>query len=261
MTFGVGSISDPYALGGNRTELFGFRDTTGKMLASAIGVPGEVTKCFIVGGDSMSGNCHQSAYTVVNPSKVLQINVFDGAVYRASDVLMGSGHFDAPNNRNWMIETSDLLIAAGFAHRVIFIPIGVGGAGVVEGAEHLYLSFRAAKNRAEALGLTVDAVLCQLGSNDSLTPLATWVTNANLMIDRAALGVPWLWAKTCYNTMEGVLANVAAGIDQIWTRADVFPGPDTNDLTGAYRSDIVHFNAAGCSANAARWKAAIVAAL
>jgi len=259
MTFASGAINDPFALNGNRTETVGFRDATGKTLAPAAGAG--VTKVFIVGGDSMSANCHQSTYAVLNPTKILQVNVLDGQVYRASDTLLGSGAFAAPNNRSWLIEVADQLIADGFADRVVFIPVGVGGAGAVEGAEHLFRSFRAAKARAEAVGLTVDAVLCQLGSNDSLTPEATWVTNANLMIDRAALGVPWIWAMTCYNTLEGVLPNVQSAITTLWTRPDVFPGPDTNGLTGAFRSDIVHFNDAGTSACAALWTASILATL
>lgn len=260
--FGTGSISDPFVLPNNsKTITMANRDVTTKVIADPRGVAGEVTLCMIVAGDSMAGGYHQSSYSVVNPAKVLQLNVFDGAIYRASDTLLGHSYWPAPNNRSWLPECADLLIAAGKCDRVVWVPISIGATLMSEWATDLNTSIVVAKKRAEAQGLTVNGALMQCGSNDVATTSAAYLSAAEACIDKAALGVPWLWAKTTYNTANGPLSQIRAAMDTLMARPDVFPGPDTDDLTGSSRWDNVHFNASGCSATAARWKSAIIASL
>ena len=256
--FGIGSIFDPFALpGSSKTITMANRDVTGKVTADPRGAPGDKTMCFIVAGDSMAGGYHQSTYSMVNPTKVLQLNILDGGIYRATDPLLGQSHWPAPNNRSWMPECADLLIAAGKCDRVVWIPVAIGATQIAEWTVDLNKSLVVSKKRAEAQGLTVDAVLMQCGSNDVATTQAAYLASSIDCIDRANLGLPWLWAKTTYSTGFGALAPVRAAIDTLVARLDVFVGPDTDDLTGSSRWDNVHFNASGLSVCATRWKNAI----
>lgn len=260
--YASGSIFDPFTLPRtSKTTTMANRNLSGKVLADPRGESGETTVCLIVAGDSMAGGYHQSSYAISNPSKVLQLNIFDGGIYQANDPLLGLASWDAPNNRSWMPECGDLLIAAGVCSRVVWIPVAIGATVIDEWSEVLNQSIVVAKRRAEAQGLTVSGVLMQCGANDISTTEPDYLASAETCIDRANLGVPWLWAKSTYSTGIGSLTPVRSAIDTLITRPDVYAGPDTDDLAESSRWDNVHFNDSGLSTCATRWKDAIEAAI
>ena len=114
------------------------------------------------------------------------------------------------------------------------------------------------------------AVLWHQGESDAIegTSKDVYMSRLQAVIDasRAAAGwnIPWLVARGSFHTTptpERIDAIVEAQ-KSIVDNKTIFPGPDTNDLTGLKwrAADLVHFNEAGLVEHGNRWAKAILSA-
>lgn len=103
-------------------------------------------------------------------SDILQVNVYDGALYVAEDPLLGVDTFlPEPARGNFAIRLGRRLLATGRHDRVIIVPIAVGGSHVAQWAAGglFHPRIAAAGHALRALGLEATAVLWQQGATDN----------------------------------------------------------------------------------------------
>lgn len=263
---GTGSISDPFFIGEEISPKTSFQNTAGKTTTDPRSAGRILT--FIVAGQSLVSNAVDTApdgpgafYTPANPTKIDQINVWDGGTYRAAEPLLGT----SDRRGNMMFQAADKLITAGVTARIILIPIAMGATSITEhqpGTVNFDKLIVAAR-RASAVGLNVDAVLWQQGEQDAASGMsqATYQAAFSTMLAtfRAEHGnIPWFLAKstTYANSANG--PNIRAAIDALVNGTDILAGPDCDIINGlANRYDYVHPNATGAAAMSTLWVEAL----
>jgi hypothetical protein len=243
------------------TPKFSFRDTAGKAYANPRPVTGERRGVFLLAGQSLASNAVDTTYTPTNPSKIENLNFWDGGLYVGADPLLGT----SDTRGNLFTYVADKLIGAGIFDRVILIPIAMGGTSVSEWVpgqsqyEKLFIAMR----RAAASNLDVNAVLWQQGEQDAATfmPSTMYRDLFTSMHDGFKVvypAVPWILAKS---TTYGNSANgpgIRAAIDALVNGVDIRLGPDCDLFNGlTYRYDYVHPNAAGRAAMGDAWVTAL----
>lgn len=243
---------------------------------------GERTAVFIAFGQSLAASFGGGpVYVPTHAAKIDQISIFDGGCYGYADPILGaqysikSGTLNTVGNggSNWG-RMADRLIDAGWCDRVIMIPIAVGGTSAAQWdpySNELYPRLAVASRRAKALGLTVTAVLSQIGEQDNWiqTQQAPWAGSMlNIINAQAAEGFtsPWLIAKSTHYISQTVAGSVVspmvrAAVDSIVNGKNIMAGPDIDTLGDAYRYDLAHMNSSGLDASSDLWKTAIMASL
>lgn len=233
-------------------------DPASKVRTDPRPVPGEKTGVFIVAGQSNTVNDHTSGYAIANPAKLDNIDMTNGACYRASEPLLGCQTVPSPATQgNMFLGVADKLVTAGTFQRVILLPVGIGATTVAEWEGDFYRNIIAAHGRIKIAGLTLSGILWQQGESDTATSTADYIARFNSMkgkVQAAGATAPWFVAKSTWllgtpnPTIRAALAGVVNG-------TDVFAGPDTDALDNTYRYDTTHFNAAGRDVGAAGWQA------
>lgn len=272
MSFAVGtpkkrfsSLQGQAAVRGNTVS------PSGRTLRSPNLIAGEDTGVFILAGQSNICNTCPT-YTAANASKIDNLRVFDNGLYAAAEPLMGSDG----TTGNVAYRVADQLITAGKYDRVILVPIAIngtllssdGGAGTQgewEPTGPLFQLFEAAFNACENFALPVTAVLWAQGESDGLhgrtqTQYANAFAAMIGAIRAAGHDEPWILAKSTYASGT-VHSAIQAALLASANGTDVLTGPDTDTLTGSYRSDTTHFNEAGAAAAATLWVNSITALL
>lgn len=245
-----------YPAGGNH-------NTDGKARSG----PHEKVGVFVCAGQSNACNMGPTGFT---PSTwVDNLNIYDGAIYRAADPLLGC-HNVPPSYGpgNVFTRMADKLIADRKYSRVILVPVGIGGTRVGEWVTYPGLNQRlvVAGRRCEAQGFKVTAFLWMQGESDTLAGTAQASYAASLAsliaVPRAAGFIqPWLVGLCSYLTGSSSAAVRAAQAAAV-NGTDIFAGADTDTLTAASRQvDNVHLNDAGVLAAGNLWASAIEAAL
>jgi hypothetical protein len=225
-------------------------------------VSGENTGVFVVMGQS-NGAAYGSGslITPTNASKVDTLSIFDGGMYEGKD--------PGPNmdglGTSWLYRLADRLIPGNFYDRVIMLPIAMGSALCIDYTPGGVLEHfgPVAHRRCAALDIPISGFLWQQGEGDGGMGTAAYKALLQSVIDttrEAGSTAPWFIGKSTYS--GGVTsATVRAACAEIVDNVDIFAGADTDTLTGAYRSDGVHFNETGCIAAAGLWQSAITAVL
>lgn len=264
------SISDPFAMRPEITPKVSFRNTAGRTIADPRLVDGEVTAVFVLWGQSLTTNVVDTVtdgsgafYTAANPTKIDNLNVFDGGLYRAVEPMLGC----SDGRGNLFYELADRLIAAAWCDRVILAPVGMGATSIAEwvpGGSPQPDKLMTVVRRLKALGLPVTSVLGQQGEQDAATgmPKSTYKTHMNAMLSAfwAEHGpIPWMLAKS---TTYGNSANgpaIRAAVDEMVNGSSILMGPDCDLLNGlTYRYDYVHPNVAGRVGMSAAWATRIL---
>lgn len=235
--------------------------STGKSIRDPRLASGQNTGVFIVAGQSNGANYTVgAAYTQTNPTKIDVLSIYDGGTYAATEPLLGCETYGSDQTRgNVFTQVADQLISAGIFQRVILIPIAIGGTPVnlwtTSFGDRLMVAFK----RAQAVGLTVTAVLWQQGESDPATSQASYQADLNTVIAKpraAGFNAPWFVAKCTYFTGT-TSAAVRAAQAAIVNGTNIFAGPDTDTLGSTYRYDNAHFSSTGATSAATLWKNAI----
>lgn len=253
----AGSFSDPFDF--LRAGAYpAFSDPGTRTLVHPRLIDGERTAVFVCAGQSLMASSENAIYAIINPTKVQNLNVYDGGVYQAVQPLLGCGVWNAGGN--WLCRLADKLIAAGKYDRVILVPVAVGSTPIREWqAGGLYNpKLIAAFRRCAALGYTVTAIIWGQGEQDRVdgTSAAAYLASLqNLIASPRVEGylAPWFISL---ETWDG--STTSAGLRQaqqaVVNGIDVLQGADVDTISsGTYRYDGVHLNATGANALADLW--------
>ena len=233
----------------------GFSIAAGKTEVSPLTMPNENTAIILIIGQSTAANICNSAYTPLN-AKVHNLNIHNGAMYRAVDPLLGPDGL----NGNWATELGDKLITAGTYDRVILVPIAISGSNADEwGSGVCHHRVACAINRLFAFGMTPTFVLYQQGESEQIDGIskATYKTGVNNTIATLrGLGVeaPIFVAKA--TKVNGVVSSTIQEeqAELVDNPNGIYAGADTDSLDGSYRFDGTHWNATGRAAVATLWQ-------
>lgn len=220
----------------------------------------------IVAGQSNTGNITPSTYTPANPTKVDMLNVYDGAIYKASDPILGA--FGALVLGNPYLRVADTLVTNNKFDRVILVGIGIGGTKVADHAPGGFLQdlFPVAMRRIAANGIvagtniTIAAIWAQ-GEDDTVAGTSqsayTNSLNAYITASRTA-GFTGIWFVNVETLSGSTSAAIQAAQAAVVNHgASVWAGANADALSGstcgglACRSDGVHWSDAGAVSIAA----------
>lgn len=264
MAFGGGSSKDPMSLSiplVHQTIKEGYNRT----IHNPKIIDGEVTKIYVIHGQSLASAWGGGTYVPTHIDKVDQINIEDGGCYAHKDPPLGcdSGLRDPGNYvGTWHGRFGDLMIDSGAAERIINIPAAVGGSNIAQFVpgglcfERLLVAFR----RAEALGYNVNCVLFQQGEAEAAlgTTQSAYMAYVNAMISGLSdqgFNPKWMLAKS--TVVSGVsYTPVRAAVDALVDGVDIYAGPDVDTLLGpTYRlADNTHLTATGLDTVALAFK-------
>lgn len=270
MPAGGGSAIDPYTLAQFAAGYDPYRAVAGKTLVQASSIPTSGLGIYVFPGQSNNGNTAPTAYTAINSTKIYQLSIYDGGIYRAADPLIGATLVYGPGHV--ATRFADAMVTAGVHANVLVVPLAISGSDFGQWATGGIYNHRigVTQARMQTLGLVPTAILNQQGEGDQI--LGTSAANVTTRIQsiianwRAASGwssVPFFQSLTGYwgtGTDATRQANVRAGEAALVNSGSlIFQGPDTDTLTGlTYRqSDNVHFNDTGNAAHASMWVAAV----
>lgn len=254
----------PRSLGSNV-----FRNTAGRTLVDPRLMSSVSTRVIISLGQSTIGGTENSTYTITNPTKIDNLNVEDGGVYRAQDCLLGHVLYDAGGC--WITRFADKVIADGTYQRIILVPIAIGGASVADWAKlpsegALYQRLRAALHRCVALGYTPEMtdIFWQQGESDRVagTSAPDYQLRLQSIIDAVrSEGFSNRWfVSQCSHFQSVQSAAIRTAQGNVVNGEDVFSLGNSDSITDAGRWDTTHFNATGANTRAELAKAAYYAA-
>lgn len=263
----------------------------GRTLVDPVLDPNKRNAIIVVGGQSNSASCVHATYTPTNPTKIDQLSIWTGNVYRAVDPMLGdttNPSLDATDRFNQgsvFLRVADGLITANLYDRVILVPIGVGGASVAEWMPGGYLNHRvlATARRLQARSYTPTFLLWVQGATDQArgTSQADYLARSKALLtdfratagwncpifyglDTILLGLPAyppvraaLTELTDGRTGPGALV-LGADHDSTWEAngfvlATTALGQSALGQCRENRYDTSHFNALGAAQAAALW--------
>jgi lysophospholipase L1-like esterase len=251
------------------TILPGYKNKDGRTLSVQGVTSGETTGVIIAIGQSNGlANYGTGAYNPSNGSKIDQLNIYDGAIYRAASPMLGAGGVGV----NWGIEAADLLITAGWRQRIILASVAISSTPISDWlntsppGQH-YHRLVALKQRLAAKGLTPNVVWITIGESDGVAGTSELNMTSRLTTHVADIRALWpsvkiLLSKTSYyqGTTYSAVTNAQQSI--IDSDALVWLGSTTDTYSGTttYRAaDNIHFKAGGNTAVATDFKNATIA--
>ena len=210
----------------------------------------------MVAGQSNAGNWGAKRTQPSHPD-VLNYDIQGGNLYRARDPMAGTDGFGG----SFMPRLGDLLIDAGVADAVVFVPIAVGSTSV---ADWTFLAFkdRLAQGAAAAqrAGLAPDVILWQQGESDAVesTPTVFYIRRFEKMIEglRAVSDAPVLVAIASHcgeESKPGEAAVRAAQVAVVSQERKIYAGPDQDKITDRRAEDDCHMTEVGLAKAADAW--------
>jgi hypothetical protein len=201
-------------------------------------------------------------YTVLNPTKVLELNPYSGTAYQLVEPTLGATV--TPTRGSLIGKLGDLCVTGGF-DKFICCSIAIGGTPIAAWKSSGVLHHRllAGLRRMNALimsapaGSTIcPAIMTMIGETDANlgTSQASWEASfrdAQAAVAGQGLSYPWFVAKCSYvsgATNTTIQAAQVAVVDNV----SIFAGADVNSITD--RLDGTHLNNTGRDAAAALWK-------
>jgi hypothetical protein len=292
---------DPYMLNETAVQWIGYfinKDTTAKTLSSQTVNTSVANLILIVAGQSNIDNMnYATAYTVSNPSALDNLNIYDGAIYKAVTPLVGTSATGSgqANYAHAGLIVADALVTAGKFARVILVPVAIGSSSVADwgggtanagdfAAGTFVSRIPVALARMTQRGITCGstnvtcAVIWGQGEGDTFysTSQANYVASFNNMVTNAAnagfVGRWFVAKQTYYNSATDATiqaaqtANATSGV--INNSAGIYLGANSDALVGnvcngsnACREDVTHFSYNGTVAYATDatngWQAAM----
>jgi hypothetical protein len=270
----VGSISPPdpmlYAQEFPSQPMGGNKNLVGKTLQHPSALTGNIGT-FICCGQSNAGNTTNSAATLTNPTKIHNLNFYDGGLYAGADPLLGCQMINAtvPGVGSVWSRMADKLVSDGKYDHVVLVPTAIGATSVNDWLVNPTLSQRivVAARRARELGLTISGLLWLQGETDRTlgTSQAAYQSAMTSLIGLLRADgnlAPWLIAICSYQT--GLTSSaVQAAQAAMPNGVDIFAGANCDSVVSAgdRQSDNTHFTDQGAGKAANLWAAAIEAAL
>ena len=131
----------------------------------------------LVAGQSNTCNSFPTPYVPTNTT-VYNMNIYDGAIYKAVDPLLGCS--SAIVAGNFAGRLADKIITAGTASKVLLVPVSIDGTSISQwsSAQSDFGSrIVAGLHRLSARGLTPNAILLGQGESDAGTSQATYAAS------------------------------------------------------------------------------------
>lgn len=266
------SLPDPYYLGevlyansiwnSNR----GYSDVSAKTVRNTAINTSVRNLVLIVAGQSNRTSVVPSAYTPSNPTKLDNLNIYDGQIYVAADPMLGcsyiAGGFGTPVIGCVALRVADLFVTNNIFDRVIIVPIAVAATkvevwdtgGVLEGRIGVAMRRLAARGIVPGMTNVTFAIEWGQGEGDYATSQADYTAALNRVIansQAAGFDGRWFVAKQSYAN-GSTFAQVVAAQEAVVNNVTVFQSADADSLTGAnratYGGDDTHFSDAGNAA-------------
>lgn len=264
---GSGAIQNPFFITAepslNSTAKYSNRNVDGKTLINPSIYADKKVLCLVTAGQSNIANSGQTSYTTLNPTKVHNLNIWDGAVYQGQDPFVGTS-ISPTGPGSWLGRLGDAIIADGYYDYVVFVSIAMGGSAIIEhipgGPENT--KYLCAVERCRAIGLPIDAFLWMQGESDNgITSQANYLSRLQQVIATPrSIGenAPWFVGKCTY--INGIIDNnIRTAQAAALNGTDIFAGADTDTVTGATNryASLTHLTATGAAAVSALWKSAL----
>jgi hypothetical protein len=259
----AGSAPDPYALPYSTAFAQPYSNRSGKTVSDPRPAPGETVGTFIIAGQSLTGNNLPSVHTATNPTKIHNVDIFNGQCYLATDPLLGCDAV-TPNYGNVFTRMADGLVTDGVFDRVNIVNLGIGGTSVGDwlNNEVLWKRLIVASRRLAAIGMTTTAFLWEQGQADATagTSQANYqsrLTSLTALPRAAGFNAPWVIAQSTYGAGASN-STIRAAQAAIVNNTDILAGPDNDTLTGVNRMvDGTHWTDTGGTNSAAQWKTSV----
>lgn len=151
------SQADPYILTDMRNfgRAYGHWDGSTRTQVSPVLIAERTIFAFVWGQSNSLDPTLSGTYTITNTTKLQNLNLFDGGVYRAVEPLLG-GADSATGGLSFITQCFDAVISDNKADRVIIETVGVGASTSADWATGGYLNHRLSAGiaRYRALGIS-----------------------------------------------------------------------------------------------------------
>ena len=208
----------------------------------------------LVFGQSQSANYGETLYK----SKKDVFSFYKGKFYKAEDPLLGA---DGNRGSVWT-RLGDKIIESQLYDTIIFVPIGAEGSVIEKWTPDgdLYYRIIEAIDGLRQYNLEITHLFWHQGSADSWQHSPDYAeqykNNFNLMINSSrnyGVSAPIYVCISTYSYGNSDTFIQQAQKDLVDTDAEIYPGPDTDNIDVSYRFDGVHFSDAGLEELANLW--------
>lgn len=249
---------------------FAFVNTSGYTQASCTPVAG-TNKNIVIFGQSLAANNSSGTYTVTNPTKVLNFNIFDGKCYQAQYVLLGTTQFGGTSDGSYLTMMGDNLINNDGVAQVVLIPAAVNSTLIAQWASsqtapYLLDNIATVARRLNAANIIPTEIIWEQGESDCGASTSQSSYSASLAVVIAAIRSVWPSTPIIINSAETYVGGVtcssvaAAQAAAVNPAAGIFAGANLDSLgSGDRQVDNTHFTVTGAALAAALQEATIVA--
>ena len=237
----------------------GFNDVQRKKKVDCAILLEEGTKIFLAFGQSNSANM---GLGLIDPGPgVFNFNFFDGHCYEGKDPLLGA----AGNKASVWTRLGKKLVEQGLVTQVMIVPLGVNGASIKSWmpGQNNFIRIEVALKKLRKVGLSLTHILWHQGEADAhvLTKEEYQESFWEMEQGIRALGVeePLFVsiASICHDRGSEEIRQ--AQQELAFTRANIFPGPKTDDIVYVWeRRDSCHFSEEGLEKHANMWVDALL---
>lgn len=240
---GGGSIDPNYISPNNPLAYILNRNGLVKTLGTQSINPAIRNLIIIAAGQSNITNIAPNYFTPVNPTKLDNLNVYDGAVYTAVDPLLGTTQSNVPAGHP-ILRTADTYIQNNKFDRVILVPVAVASTSIADWDTGFCstiipaaISRLAARGIVSGTNVTI-AIFWGQGENDTNagTTQAAYTAALNSIIAKSrAAGFTgrWFIAKQSWYVSAVSTAIQAAQAAVLNSSAGIYAGPDADSLVGS----------------------------
>lgn len=241
---------------------------TGSYTSASCSRASGTNKIVVVFGQSLFSNTANDTYTVTNPTKVLNFNIFDGKCYQAKYSLLGAG---GGGNGSALARMGDNLINNDGVAQVIIVPAMVDATFISLWSSpttlpYLYNNIATVARRMAANSVVPTEIVWEQGESDCALGTSQGNYAAGLTAVIAAIRSVWpAPIPLIINSGESFQSNTtcsaitAAQAAAINNSASIFAGANTDSLGAGDRYDGTHLNSTGAPAAASLLEAVIVA--
>jgi hypothetical protein len=264
-------LPDPYILNENAFWVWPSRDIAGKTLSTQTINTGIQNCVILTAGQSNYINTAPTPYTPTNPNAIDNLNIYDGAIYKAVDPLIGASGAIVGSVAHPALRLADTLVTNLKCARVILVPNGIVASTMAAWAtgnlnDRIPAAVRRIKQKIACGTTNIDCVI-QWGHGETDcangTSQATYTSLLNTLIaNTAAAGFSGRWmiavqsyqaGSTC-GAIEAAQAAVVNGSTVFaGANADALIGNVCNGTNACRGADGVHWSDNGSAQYAAAW--------
>jgi len=262
---------DPFVLSENdlgRGPLIPPRDTSGLTLDTQTVNTGVQNCILITVGQSNIARTAPTPFTTVNPNSLSMLNIYDGALYKAKDPVIGTGDAVTANGAHVGLRVADTLVTNGKCSRVILVPIAIISTSSSDWAsggiywDRIGVAVRRVKARGINCGTTNIScvIIWGQGETDCAFGFSQALSTANLnsiFANAAAAGFVGRWLINTETWTNTVFCPSTTGAAQaaVVNNTTIFAGANADAVFGSIcgaganlacrQADLAHFTDAG----------------